>query len=125
MCHIELNEAGQVESIISNCHPSSCVKQSWIHRSLAEAVSELRHRIFLRSEGRCEHIKDGVRCNKQITENGPRKFDMNERVHRGNPQEKGLRSMGNSEAACCHCHRVLEHGDRNPRLSWFPPINAT
>ena len=129
MCHVELNNAGEVEAILGSCHPASCVKLSWIHRPLAEAVPELRHRIFLRSEGRCEHeIRDGkrvARCNRTITEDGPLKFDMNEKVHRGNPQEKGLRSMGNSEAACWMCHRVLEHGARNPRLSWLPLIKIT
>jgi hypothetical protein len=127
LCHVELNEAGQVITILGSCHPSSCIRQDWIHRTLAEAVGELRHRIFLRSEGKCEHIlPDGTRCNKTVTEeDGPHKGDMNERKHRGKAQDKGLRSMENSEFSCRHCHRVLEHGDRNPRLSWLPPILST
>lgn len=120
LCHVELNESGEVETLLGICHPASCIRQDLIHRPLAEAVGELRHRIFIRSEGRCEHIlPDGKRCNKTITE---QTGEMNERVHRGNPQGKGLRSMSNSEMSCRHCHRVLEHGERNPRLSWLPLI---
>lgn len=113
MSHVLLDASGLVDTILGNCHPASCIRVDLTHVPRRKAVSLLRRRIFARSDGKCEHVLNGERCGRTITWDS---FEMNERVHRGNPQERGLMSMENSEAACHMCH-LDEHKERNPQWS--------
>jgi len=109
--HVVVRHA-QIIAILESCHPQSCIRVDRIHVDRAEAVSSIRHQVFARSGGRCEHVKqDGVLCGRPITWAN---FDLNERHHRG---RGGLMSIDNSEAACRQCHRG---GDAHPEktLRW-------
>jgi 5-methylcytosine-specific restriction endonuclease McrA len=66
------------------------------------AVSEIRHHIFVRSGGECEH------CGVPVTESSGH---MHEKQHRG---KGGEISIENSVFICAKCHQH-QHKDRNPR----------
>lgn len=70
----------------------------------SEAVSQIRHQLWLRCKGQCELCGDTV-----IEISG----HMHETKHRG---KGGEVSLANSVFVCPRTH-VLEHKDRNPRWS--------
>jgi len=109
--HVVVRNA-RVIAILGSCHPQACVRVDGIHMDRAAAVGEIRHQVFERSQGKCEHVKqDGAVCGRPITW---KSFDLNERHHRG---RGGLMGIENSEAACRVCHRG---GDAHPekQLNW-------
>lgn len=72
-------------------------------KKYGDAVGELRHTLFLRSQGNCEQ------CNSPINEKGSH---MHERKHRG---KGGEISLGNSILVCAACHD-FDHRDRKPKF---------
>jgi 5-methylcytosine-specific restriction endonuclease McrA len=71
-----------------------------------DAVSSIRHQIFVRCAGKCEY------CGNPVTENGPwHKGEMHERKPRG---KGGEISLDNSVFLChtCHSSHPLAHGNR-------------
>jgi 5-methylcytosine-specific restriction endonuclease McrA len=70
----------------------------------AQAVQEIRHQIFVRSEGFCEI------CMVRVLETSGH---MHEKIHRG---KGGEISLDNSIFICPTCHN-WEHADRNPRFT--------
>lgn len=77
----------------------------------AVAVADIRHQIFVRSEGYCEL------CGVQVTESSGH---MHEKQHRG---KGGEISLANSVFICPHCHRDAHH-DRNPRFFVSKPPDS-
>ena len=75
-----------------------------IHMRRADAVSSIRHQIFLRSKGDCEI------CTAPLTESSGH---MHEQIHRG---QGGEISLANSVFICAKCHRDA-HKARNPQWS--------
>ena len=69
-----------------------------------DAVSSIRHQIFLRSKGDCEL------CGSPITEITAH---MHEQKHRG---KGGEISLENSVIICAKCHRSA-HADREPKFT--------
>jgi 5-methylcytosine-specific restriction endonuclease McrA len=69
-----------------------------------QAVGEIRHQLFWRSNGYCEL------CSDVITESSAH---MHEQKHRG---KGGEISLANSVFICPTCHKHA-HGDRNPRFT--------
>ena len=72
------------------------------------AVADIRHQLFVRSEGFCE------RCGEPVTELSG---EIHEKIHRG---KGGEISLANSEFICNKAHR-REHRDRNPRFKRIIP----
>ena len=69
----------------------------------AQAVADIRHQLFIRSEGFCEL------CISPINE---KTAHMHEQIHRG---QGGEISLANSVMICPTCHN-WQHRDRNPRF---------
>lgn len=99
---VSLNMLGNVIRIF-NSEKAACASPGMrLKVNYGVAVYEIRHQLFLRSDGYCEL------CLAPITEQSAH---MHERQHRG---KGGEISLENSVMVCAACHRY-EHKDRNPR----------
>ena len=99
---VELGAGGLPIRILRNKKDATTgFYREWPRR---DAVSVIRHQIFLRSKGDCEF------CASPITEQGGH---LHEQVPRG---KGGEISLANSIFICATCHR-LAHADRNPRFT--------
>ncbi len=103
----EQNEVGAVTRILRGHHPpeimrpNSTIFYDWDYR---EAVSSIRHQLWLRCRGECEL------CGSLVTEQGGH---MHEQQHRG---KGGEISLDNSVFICAKCHQDA-HKDRAPRFT--------
>lgn len=103
LVYVELDDSGQILGVITHKKsiqlPDANVKQL----PKAEAVREIRKKVFERSKGLCEW------CGQNIIWNS---FEMHETTFKS---DGGMVSLENSVALCHQCHQGREdsaHGDR-------------
>jgi len=101
---VELGGLGQVVRIFKNRRTASAFSGNVFEVGYFTAVGEIRHQLWLRSDGYCEL------CAAPITE---QMAHMHEQKHRG---QGGEISLANSVFICPTCHQ-REHRDRNPRFT--------
>lgn len=101
--YVELGESGVPIRIFRNQKAAVKSGVCWTLMARNQAVPQIRHQLFLRSEGFCELC--GIRLTEQVGE-------MHEQKSRG---LGGEISLTNSIFICHKCHRI-EDG-RDPRWS--------
>ena len=104
MVWVEINSLGQAVRIFRTDKARWAFPGFAILIRYSTAVSEIRHQLFLRSNGMCEL------CTSAVTEFGGH---MHEQKHRG---KGGEISLDNSVFICYPCHRSA-HKDRNPHFT--------
>ena len=107
-CMVEIDEAGQVLRIFRHAKRAMELPPEKVRElPRSEAVSQIRHAIWLRSHGNCEY------CGRMVTENGWTAGEMHEEVPRS---KMGEISLENSKFICRKCHREDERGHASRRL---------
>ena len=99
---VEIDTAGEPIRIFKSWVAASLSQCNVKEMSYAEAVGEIRHRLFVLSEGDCDL------CGSPVTESAAQ---MHEMKHRG---KGGEISLENSVMICAKCHQNA-HKERNPR----------
>ena len=102
--YVEIGIAGMPIRIFKNQKAAIASTRAWAVMARNQAVGQIRHQLFIRSEGHCEF------CDERVTECGGH---MHERVHRG---QGGEISLANSVFICATCH-AFAHTGRNPHWS--------
>jgi len=104
MVMVEKNATGLAIRIFRSSHDGFVPGMIVDTMHYKQAVGEIRHQLFVRSNGYCEL------CSDFITESAAH---MHEQKHRG---KGGEISLANSVFICPTCHKHA-HGDRNPRFT--------
>jgi|ERR1035437_970319 hypothetical protein len=104
MVWVELNDLGQAVRIFRTDKARWAFPGFAILIRYSTAVSEIRHLLYLRSNGMCEL------CTSAVTETSGH---MHEQQHRG---KGGEISLDNSVFICPKCHQDA-HSDRTPQWS--------
>ncbi len=102
--YVELGLSGTAIRIFRNQKAALKAQTCWTVMARNQAVGQIRHQLFIRSEGYCEF------CDDRVTERGGQ---MHERLHRG---QGGEISLANSVFICATCH-AFAHIGRNPHWS--------
>jgi 5-methylcytosine-specific restriction endonuclease McrA len=104
MVMVEKNAAGLAIRIFRSSHDGFVPGMIVDTMHYTQAVGEIRHQLFVRSNGYCEL------CGVDVVESTAH---MHEQRHRG---KGGEISLANSVFICPTCHRGA-HAARNPRFS--------
>ena len=112
MVLVEKNAQGLAIRIFRGSHASFIPGMIVDTMDYRQAVKEIRHQLFVRSEGYCELCGDIV-----LESSG----HLHEQQHRG---KGGEISLANSVFVCAKTHHRA-HADRNPRFSSLkPPLSG-